>query len=93
MTATTTIEQPAGGGLAWYALSAQDVTRQMGVDADDGLTVAEVERRQAEYGPNELPAIVAIDKIIQLRRQSNTQAGHGAKLKARPAIQATTTLG
>src|SRR5215472_11482972 len=56
MTATSaTIEQPAGGGLAWYALSPQDVTAQMGVDADAGLTVAEVERRQAEYGPNELP--------------------------------------
>ena len=56
MTATTTtIEQPAGGGLTWYALPAQDVTAQMGVDADTGLTVAEVERRQAEYGPNELP--------------------------------------
>ena len=56
MTSTaTTIEQPAGGGLTWYALSAQDVTAQMGVDADTGLTVAEVERRQAEYGPNELP--------------------------------------
>jgi P-type Ca2+ transporter type 2C len=56
MTATAaTIEQPAGGGLTWYALSAQDVTAQLGVDADTGLTVAEVERRQAEYGPNELP--------------------------------------
>src|SRR5689334_5668968 len=56
MTATApTIEQPAGGGLTWYALSAQEVTAQMGVDADTGLTVAEVERRQAEYGPNELP--------------------------------------
>src|SRR6476660_9298025 len=56
MTATApTIEQPAGGGLTWYALSAQEVTAQMGVDADTGLTIAEVERRQAEYGPNELP--------------------------------------
>src|SRR5690349_11606760 len=56
MTATApTIELPAGGGLTWYALSAQEVTAQMGVDADTGLTVAEVERRQAEYGPNELP--------------------------------------
>jgi Ca2+-transporting ATPase len=55
MTATsTTIEQPAGGGLTWYALSVQDVTAQMNVDADTGLTVTEVERRQAEYGPNEL---------------------------------------
>src|SRR6476620_9430948 len=56
MTATTTATgQPAGGGLAWYALSAQDVTAQMDVDADQGLTAAEVERRLAEYGPNELP--------------------------------------
>jgi P-type Ca2+ transporter type 2C len=56
MTATTnTIEQPAGGGLTWYALSVQDVTAQMGVDPDTGLTVTEVERRLAEYGPNELP--------------------------------------
>src|SRR4029077_15744678 len=51
MTATTTIEQPAGGGLTWYALSAQEVTAQMGVDADTGLTVAEVERRRGEKGP------------------------------------------
>ena len=34
MTATTT-QQP-GGGLAWYALPAQDVTAQLGVDADEG---------------------------------------------------------
>src|SRR6201982_3301783 len=56
MTATApTIEQPAGGGLTWYALSAQEDTAAMAVEADTGLTVAEVERRQAEYGPNELP--------------------------------------
>ena len=36
MTATTTIDQPAGGGLTWYALSVQDVTAQMGVDPDTG---------------------------------------------------------
>jgi Ca2+-transporting ATPase len=119
MTATTTIEQPAGGGLTWYALSAQDVTAQMGVDADTGLTVAEVERRQAEYGPNELatepppsmwvmareqlmdpmnimllivvaPAVVAVDKAIQLRRQNKAPVGGSAELKASPAVQAST---
>jgi len=52
--ATTTVEQP-GDRLAWYALSAQDVTAQLGVDEDAGLTVAEVDRRLADYGPNELP--------------------------------------
>jgi Ca2+-transporting ATPase len=51
MTATT--QQP--GHVAWYARPAQDVTAQLGVDADEGLTAAEAERRLAEYGPNELP--------------------------------------
>jgi Ca2+-transporting ATPase len=50
----TTMQHPAEN-LAPYALSAQDVTAQMGVDADEGLTAAEVDRRLAEYGPNELP--------------------------------------
>ena len=53
MTAATT-EHP-GRPVAWYALPARDVTAQMGVDADHGLAVAEVERRLGEYGPNELP--------------------------------------
>ena len=50
----TTVQQPAEN-LAWYALSAQAAAGQMGVDPDAGLTISEVERRQAEYGPNELP--------------------------------------
>jgi P-type Ca2+ transporter type 2C len=50
----TTMQHPAEN-LAPYAQSAQDVTAQMGVDADEGLTVDEVDRRLAEYGPNELP--------------------------------------
>src|SRR6201987_2554099 len=55
MTATTaTVEQP-GDRLAWYALPARDVTAQLGVDEDAGLTVAEVDRGRAECGPNELP--------------------------------------
>ena len=54
MTATTTVEQP-GDRLPWYTLSAQDTTAQLGVDPGTGLTVAEVDRRLADYGPNELP--------------------------------------
>jgi P-type Ca2+ transporter type 2C len=50
----TTMQHPAEN-LAPYAQSAQDVTAQMGVDADEGLTAEEVDRRLAEYGPNELP--------------------------------------
>jgi P-type Ca2+ transporter type 2C len=51
----TTMQHPAEN-LAWYALSAEDAARQMDVDPDDGLDGGEVERRLAEYGPNELPA-------------------------------------
>ena len=58
MTATAT-QQPAGeqpaGGPAWYALSAEDVTAQVGVHVEEGLTATDAEQRLAEYGPNELP--------------------------------------
>jgi Cation transporter/ATPase, N-terminus len=65
MTATT-VEQRAGGGLAWYALSASDVTTQMGVDADTGLTVVEAKRRQAEYGRIITSATLGREWIIVL---------------------------
>src|SRR5215475_7487163 len=55
--ATTTVEQP-GDRLAWYALPARDVTAQLGVDENAGLTVAEVDRRLADYGPTEPPPSV-----------------------------------
>src|SRR5690348_11501574 len=58
MTATAT-QQPAGeqpaSGPAWYALSAEDVTAQVGVHVEEGLTATDAEQRLAEYGPNELP--------------------------------------
>ena len=50
-----TIMHQTPGDLAPYALSAEDVTTQLGVDPDRGLTVAEVDQRLAQYGPNELP--------------------------------------
>ena len=50
----TTVKQPSGD-VAWYALSAQDAARQIGVDPDQGLDVGEVTRQLAEYGANELP--------------------------------------
>ena len=46
----TTIKHP-GEDVAWYALSAEDVAGQMGVDPDRGLDADEVTRRLAEYGP------------------------------------------
>jgi len=50
----TTLQQPAEN-LAWYALSAQDVAGQLGVNPDEGLDVHQAERRLEECGPNELP--------------------------------------
>ena len=40
----------------WYQLSTDDVLRQLGSDANHGLSVAESRRRSLEYGPNELQA-------------------------------------
>src|SRR6516225_7960663 len=54
MTATTAAKHP-GGDTAWYALPADDVITRLGVNADEGLSAAEVQRRLAEYGPNALP--------------------------------------
>ncbi|HEY4850385.1 MAG TPA: cation-transporting P-type ATPase [Streptosporangiaceae bacterium] len=51
MTAT----KPPVEDVAWYAQSAQDAAGQMGVDPDQGLDADEIQRRLAEYGPNELP--------------------------------------
>lgn len=36
----------------WYQLPAPDAFNQMSVDPEQGLTIAEVDRLQHEYGPN-----------------------------------------
>ncbi|MBI1852897.1 MAG: cation-translocating P-type ATPase, partial [Planctomycetes bacterium] len=40
---------------AWHARSADDVVRELGTDAERGLSAGEAARRLAEFGPNELP--------------------------------------
>ncbi len=50
-----TTTKPPVGDVAWYAVSADDAAGQMGVDPGQGLGADDVERRLAEYGPNELP--------------------------------------
>ena len=49
----TTVKHP-GEDVAWYAMSAENVAGQIGVDPDRGLDADELARRLAEYGPNEL---------------------------------------
>ena len=41
--------------VAWYALSAEDATRQLSVVPAQGLSPDQVSRLRAQYGPNELP--------------------------------------
>ena len=50
----TTVQQPSEE-TAWYALSAEEAARGLGVNPEQGLEGAEVQRRLEEYGPNELP--------------------------------------
>jgi Ca2+-transporting ATPase len=48
--AATAVEDPTD----WYALSAEDVCRQLDVDPAAGLSATEVEERRQRYGPNKL---------------------------------------
>jgi Ca2+-transporting ATPase len=45
----------AVGSVAWHSLPAEQVAAHFEVDPQSGLDVAEVDRRLAQYGPNELP--------------------------------------
>ena len=40
--------------IAWHAMSPNDVASRLVVDPGRGLDADEVERRLAQYGPNEL---------------------------------------
>jgi P-type Ca2+ transporter type 2C len=50
-----TTTKPPAQDVAWYALSTDEAARALGVDPGQGLAAGDVTRRQAEYGPNELP--------------------------------------
>ena len=45
---------PAAGELAWHTLSADQVLRSEGVDAQQGLSSAEAAARAQQFGPNKL---------------------------------------
>ena len=50
-----TTTKPPAEAVAWYTESAEDAAGQLGVEPDHGLDADEIQRRLAEYGPNELP--------------------------------------
>jgi P-type Ca2+ transporter type 2C len=54
MTATVTPATAGDSSVDWYALSAAEACRRLGVDPAVGLTDAEVVERRARYGPNKL---------------------------------------
>ena len=50
---TVTQDEPTAD-TAWWSLTPEEAATQLTVDADEGLSDAEVQRRLAQYGPNEL---------------------------------------
>ena len=50
-----TITRQPEANVVWYALSAEETAQRLDVDVGQGLDGGEIERRLAEYGPNELP--------------------------------------
>ncbi len=49
-----TLVKPPAEPVSWYATPAEAAAERLGVSPDHGLDAAEVTRRLAEYGPNEL---------------------------------------
>ena len=49
-----TIVKPPAEHVSWYTMSPEAAAERLGVSPDRGLDAAEVTRRLAEYGPNEL---------------------------------------
>ena len=49
-----TLVKPPAEPVSWYSTSAEAAAERLGVSPERGLDAAEVTRRLAEYGPNEL---------------------------------------
>src|SRR5512134_1723635 len=48
------MSEQAANQTKWYALSAEDVAKQLQVDPSKGLSAAEAQTRLQKYGPNQL---------------------------------------
>ena len=49
-----TLVKPPAEPVSWYSTSAEAAAARLGVSMEHGLDAAEVTRRLAEYGPNQL---------------------------------------
>jgi len=56
MQESPSIERPPASSEKWYALSGEDVLRQLDTTLEQGLSEKTAEQRLAKYGPNELPS-------------------------------------
>ena len=59
------MSQPEGSQPKWYALTAEDVAKQLQVDPAKGLSAAEAQQRLQKYGPN---------KLAEKKKESGVQA-------------------
>jgi Ca2+-transporting ATPase len=59
----------SAGPAAWHHLAAGEVTASLGVDAEQGLAIAEVERRLARFGANAIAAPPGTPSWLRLARQ------------------------
>jgi P-type Ca2+ transporter type 2C len=64
----TVLDRPVDKG-PWYAMPAEQVASEFGVDPQRGLPAEDVQRRLAEYGPNELPTEPPPSRWVVARAQ------------------------
>src|SRR5215211_3190364 len=62
-------EARATDATVWYGLTAEEATRQLGVDPSRGLDDAEVVKRREQYGPNRLAEPKTESGLQQFLRQ------------------------
>ena len=60
---------PARDDTAWHTLSAEEVLRRTGADAQDGLSTAEAEVRTGRFGPNRFTAAETESRLHAFLRQ------------------------
>ena len=70
---TETAPAPQVEEPPWDAMTADEATARLTVDAQSGLSADEVERRLAQYGPNELAKEPPPSMWVVARASSRTR--------------------